>query len=233
MDILLEKTLWYLTFLFSVTFHEAAHAWAAMRGGDLTAYHGGQVSLDPVPHIKREPFGMVVLPIISLFYGYQWPFGFASTPYDPIWAAHNERLAALMSIAGPASNMLLVIAAGLAIWAGILGKVFINPGITGAEQVVEAVGPGAWVIPAKVVGMFFVLNLGLTVLNLIPLPPLDGSGAMPLVLQGNALSAYRRFAENPSLRIVGLFAAWYLFAPIFRVVFVAALRVLYPWAGYG
>src|SRR2546422_6505961 len=71
---------WYLVFLFSTTFHEAAHAWVAQLGGDLTAYEGGQVSLDPRPHIRREPWGMVVLPLISvLMFG--WPFGFASTPY--------------------------------------------------------------------------------------------------------------------------------------------------------
>ena len=53
---------WVIVFILSATFHEAAHAWAAKRGGDLTAYHGGQVSLDPIPHMRREPFGMVVLP---------------------------------------------------------------------------------------------------------------------------------------------------------------------------
>src|SRR4051794_31872845 len=57
---------WYFVFLFSTTFHEAAHAWVAQRGGDLTAYEGGQVSLDPRPHIRREPWGMVVLPLLSV-----------------------------------------------------------------------------------------------------------------------------------------------------------------------
>jgi len=50
---------WYLLFVISVTIHEAAHAWAAKRGGDLTAYEGGQVSLNPIPHMKRAPWGMV------------------------------------------------------------------------------------------------------------------------------------------------------------------------------
>ena len=68
---------YYVVFLFSTTVHEASHAWAAKLGGDLTAYHGGQVSLDPRPHIRRAPFGMVVLPIISVLLS-GWPFGFAS-----------------------------------------------------------------------------------------------------------------------------------------------------------
>jgi hypothetical protein len=61
---LVTGLIYYVVFLFSTTVHEAAHAWAAKLGGDLTAYHGGQVSLDPRPHIQREPFGMVILPLI-------------------------------------------------------------------------------------------------------------------------------------------------------------------------
>ena len=55
MDQLVLAFGWYLVFLFSTTFHEAAHAWVAQLGGDLRAYEGGQVSLDPRPHIRREP----------------------------------------------------------------------------------------------------------------------------------------------------------------------------------
>ena len=61
--------LWYVVFLLSTTCHETAHAWAAKLGGDLTAFHGGQVSLDPIPHIRREPFGMVIFPLADLCHG--------------------------------------------------------------------------------------------------------------------------------------------------------------------
>jgi hypothetical protein len=94
---------WYMVFLFSVTLHEAAHAWAAQRGGDPTAYLGGQVSLDPRPHIRREPFGMVILPLFTAITS-GWPIGYASTPYDPVWALNHPRRAAWMSLAGPAAN---------------------------------------------------------------------------------------------------------------------------------
>jgi hypothetical protein len=60
---------WYLVFLFSTTLHEASHAFAAMKLGDSTAYEGGQVTLDPLPHIRREPIGTVVVPIISFILG--------------------------------------------------------------------------------------------------------------------------------------------------------------------
>ena len=56
---------WYVAFLFSLTVHEAAHALVALKLGDPTAYEGGQVTLNPLPHIKREPFGTVVVPLLS------------------------------------------------------------------------------------------------------------------------------------------------------------------------
>src|SRR4030095_17150020 len=80
---LTNALVYYVVFLLSTTLHEAAHAWAAARGGDLTAYHGGQVSLDPIPHIRREPFGMLILPLISAL-ATGCPFGYASAPFDQI-----------------------------------------------------------------------------------------------------------------------------------------------------
>ena len=62
--------IWYIVFLFSTTCHEAAHALVAKMGGDLTAAEGGQVTLNPIPHIRRSPFGMVVVPIVSFAAGW-------------------------------------------------------------------------------------------------------------------------------------------------------------------
>jgi hypothetical protein len=85
--------LWYVALLFSLCCHEAAHAWAAKRGGDPTAYLGGQVSLDPRPHIRREPFGTVIMPLFA-FVAAGWMIGWASTPFDPHWAVRYPRRAA-------------------------------------------------------------------------------------------------------------------------------------------
>ena len=98
--------LWFLAFLFSTTVHEAMHAWAAMKGGDLTAYHGGQVSLSPIPHIQREPIGMLVLPLLTAM-TQGWAIGWASAPYDPYWAARYPKRAAVMAAAGPIGNLIL------------------------------------------------------------------------------------------------------------------------------
>ena len=111
-DTLLLGIVWYVVLLFSLTFHEAGHAWAALRGGDRTAYRGGQVSLDPIPHIRREPFGTVIFPLLAYSLG-GWMIGWASTPYDPAWAHAHPRRAGWMSLAGPASNLLLVLVAAL------------------------------------------------------------------------------------------------------------------------
>jgi hypothetical protein len=123
---LADALTYFVVFLFSTTLHEAAHAWAALRGGDLTAYRGGQVTLDPRPHIRREPFGMVVLPLVtSLVTG--WPLGFASAPYDPDWARLYPRRAALMALAGPAANLLLLLIAAIALRGGEAVGVFYAP----------------------------------------------------------------------------------------------------------
>ena len=104
-EILVVAFCTYLVFLFSTVCHEAAHALAAKLGGDLTAYHGGQVSLNPVPHIRREPFGLGLYPLLTLFLtGGTGIIGFASAPYDPYWAMRNPRKAAWMAMAGPAAN---------------------------------------------------------------------------------------------------------------------------------
>src|SRR5205807_5041545 len=92
---LVTGAVWYIVFLLSTTCHEAAHALAAKLGGDLTAFHGGQVSLDPTPHIRREPIGMLVAPILSYLMG-GWMMGWASAPYDPFWARRHPRRAAWM-----------------------------------------------------------------------------------------------------------------------------------------
>ena len=99
-----DALVWYLVFVVSTTAHEASHALAAYVGGDRTAYLGGQVPLNPLPHIKREPFGMVIMPLLGAF-SYGWPIGWASTPYDPRWEQRYPRRAAWMAAAGPAVTM--------------------------------------------------------------------------------------------------------------------------------
>ena len=90
---------WYLVFLFSTTAHEAAHTLAAKIGGDSTAADGGQLTLDPIPHMQREPLGMLLVPALSMMFS-GFMVGWASAPYDPRWAYNYPRRAAWMAL-GP------------------------------------------------------------------------------------------------------------------------------------
>ena len=233
-DQLLEGLVFYVVFLFSTTLHEAAHAWAAKRGGDLTAYHGGQVSLDPLPHIRREPFGMVVLPLIFVFIS-GWPFGYASAPYDRHWAVRYPKRAAWMALAGPAGNLALVVLAALAINVGVLTGALEAPASIAFGQVTAAVGAegGAMGMLAFFLSAVFSLNLLLAVLNLIPVPPLDGSGALPLALSPRATARYQEFIwSQPMLGWVGIMIAWRLLDYIFHPLWLAGVNLIYVGVAY-
>ncbi len=225
--------MYYVVFLFSTTFHEAGHAWAAMRGGDPTAYHGGQVSLDPRPHIRREPFGMVALPLISVALS-GWPFGFASAPYDPNWAMRYPRRAAWMALAGPGGNLVLVVLAGLAIRIGVAIGVFGAPASVSFDAIVMAQSPGVWRGVAFLVSVLFSLNLLLAIFNMIPVPPLDGSGAVPLLLDDRTTARYQQFVwGQPGLAWIGIIVAWQLFPSVFHPLWLLAVNLLYPGVAYG
>jgi Zn-dependent protease len=223
----------YVVFLFSTTLHEAAHAWAAKLGGDLTAYHGGQVTLDPRPHIKREPFGMVILPLLSVFLS-GWPFGFASAPYDRAWAVNHPKRAAWMAIAGPGANLLLVLVSVLCIRLGVASGVFHAPQSVGFSRVVATEASGAWPAAAFVLSVFFSLNLVLAALNILPLPPLDGSAAIMLFMTARTAPRYQQFLwGNPMLQWVGMLIAWQVFGVVFSPVFLFAVNLVYPGLHYG
>jgi Zn-dependent protease len=223
---------YYIAFLLSATIHEAAHAWAAKLGGDLTAYHGGQVSLDPRPHIKREPFGMVILPLLSVA-TLGFPFGFASAPYDPKWALRYPNRAALMALAGPAANVFLFLVTLAMIRVGTAMGYFTPPSSVRFGEVVLATSDGVWQGVGFVVGVFFSMNLLLAALNLLPLPPLDGSAAIPLLLPADAAARYQQVLfGNPVLSLIGMLVAWQLFGKIYLPIFIFAVNLLYPGTSY-
>ncbi len=231
---LASGVIYYIVFLFSTTLHEAAHAWAAKRGGDLTAYHGGQVSLDPRPHIRREPFGMVVLPILSVLVS-GWPLGFASAPFDPMWALRYPKRAAWMALAGPGANLLLVLIAACAMRLGMALDILAAPSSVGFDRIVVAASGGLWSGVAFALSVFFSMNLLLASLNLIPLPPLDGSAAVPAVLTDALGERYQRFLlqNGQTFAMVGMLAAWRLFDLIYDPIFLTAINLLHWGARYG
>src|SRR3954447_14969665 len=185
--------LWFVAFLFSTTVHEAMHALAALRGGDPTAYHGGQVSLSPIPHIRREPIGMLVVPLLTaLTQG--WAIGWASTPCAPRWAAHYPKRAALMAAAGPAANRSIAIVALVLIKIGLATGWFVPPESVSFEHLVSAPGGEGRAFAGELLSIFLTLNVLLCAFNLIPLPPLDGASVIGLFVPGEIAVKLREFS---------------------------------------
>lgn len=233
MDNIGEGLTFYVVFLLSTTLHEAAHAWAAKLGGDLTAYHGGQVSLDPWPHIRREPFGMVVLPLLTAL-SMGFPIGFASAPYDPAWAQRYPKRSAWMALAGPGANLLLMLIAGIAIKAGDFTGLFGAPNRISFGHIVGTSGGPAWSAVAFFLGTLFSMNLLLAAFNLLPFPPMDGSAAIPLLVGEEKGRVWQNIIwRTPALNLVGYFLAWQLFGYIFSPLFYGSLALLYPGVTYG
>lgn len=206
-DFIAMAPLWYVAFLFSTVCHEAAHALVAKWGGDRTAYAGGQVTLDPLPHIKREPFGLIVIPLITLFASQGTSmFGWGSAPFDLYWQIRYPRRAALMALAGPATNFLIAFIAALGM------HLFIKAGIFELANVGLVVAPagGLWDGLAMFLKILFMLNVILGVFNLLPVPPLDGYSALGLVLPEELFLKLLDLSRSSGFGFFGIFIAYEL-----------------------
>src|SRR5208283_4211585 len=148
----------YVVFLLSTTCHEASHSLVAMWGGDNTALEGGQVSLNPIPHIRREPFGMVIVPLLGIA-TMSGLIGWASAPYNPEWSKKHPKRAAWMSLAGPAANFSLALLAGLAMRIGLAMGYFLPLYPSFARIVGPARESGAADGIATVLSVLFSLNI--------------------------------------------------------------------------
>ena len=225
-EVLSYAPLWYVSFLLSLTCHEAAHALAAQIGGDDTAALGGQVTLNPMPHIQREPTGTILAPIISLVLA-GWMIGWASAPYDPYWQQRYPRRAAWMALAGPGANLALAILAGLIIIGGVFTGYFALPQTISFTGLVQPAGEGTVEAVAVFLSILFAQNILLMAFNLMPVPPLDGSTAIVLLLPEEMALKWLDFIRQPGFSMIGILLAWYLFGEIFSPVFVFAVRTLY------
>jgi Zn-dependent protease len=205
----------YVVFLFSTTCHEAAHAFVAKLGGDTTAALGGQVSLNPIPHIRRSPFGMVVIPLLSfLFSGGM--IGWASAPYDPLWERRHPHRAAWMALAGPAANFSLMLLAALGIHAGRIFHFLYTDPATGS--------PGLLFMVLEITLM---LNLLLGTFNLLPVPPLDGSTVIMLLMDENRAQRYLEWIRGNNYGMAGLLVGLLVFREVFPYVQNFVLHLLF------
>ena len=198
-DLLVYGFIWYVAFLFSTTCHEAAHALVAKLGGDDTAALGGQVTLNPVPHIQREPWGMVVIPILSFLFT-RGMIGWASAPFDPSWERRYPRRAALMALAGPAANYTLMLLATVGLRVGHTMGWLHRDAFTGQPD-----------LATVVLLIFFSLNLLLGTFNLLPVPPLDGSAGIMLLMTEERAQRYLDWLRGNSFAMVGLLVGLVVF----------------------
>ena len=216
LELLAYGFVWYVAFLFSTTCHEAAHALVAKWGGDDTAARGGQVSLNPVPHIQREPWGMVLIPILSFIFT-RGMIGWASAPFNPEWERRHPRRAALMARAGPAANYTLMLLAAVGLRVGhSMGWLHTNPE-TGQSG-----------LATTALFVFFRLNLLLGTFNLLPVPPLDGSAGIMLFMSESRAQRYLDWLRGNSFAMVGLLVGLlvfrYFYGPVENFAFNLLLR---------
>lgn len=162
---------WAIPVVFAITVHEAAHGYAARALGDRTAQMMGRLSLNPLRHI--DPVGTVLVPLVLLLLG-GFLFGWAKpVPIDYRNLKKPRRDMALVAVAGPLANAAMAIAWGLLLKASLA---------SGADE-------GVWMALRYMAVSGIVINLVLMVLNLLPLPPLDGGRVLAGLLP--ARSAYR------------------------------------------
>jgi Zn-dependent protease len=164
--------------LFAISIHESAHAWMANKFGDPTAKNQGRITLNPIAHI--DLIGTIIFPILLAIAGapvFGWAKPVMVNPYN---LRDPRRANIFISAAGPGSN---IISAFLGM---VLFLILKNMGVFG-----RGAGSGIQVL-LFVFFFFIIINIYLAIFNLIPIPPLDGSGIIEGVLKGEALYNYQK-----------------------------------------
>lgn len=213
---IMELVLFYPLFLFSLSFHEAAHGLIAYRFGDDTAKAMGRITLSPFPHM--DIIGTVLLPIMGILTGAPVIGWGRPVPVNPYNLKGDMRRSSLwVAASGPASNFILAgFFAGLArllvLSLPIIPMSVVMPGSAGATTI-----SGLYAI----FEMGVVLNLVLCVFNLIPLPPLDGGTVIRGLLPAANLDGFDRFSRFSFLILLALFVSGLLRYMLIPVLFIA------------
>jgi Zn-dependent protease len=174
-----EQTLIFFGCLIvAVILHEISHGVVALWFGDRTAKEAGRVTLNPVPHI--DPFGSIVLPAMGAITGLPVLAWAKPVPVNPSRLRHPRRDMLFVSLAGPATNLVLMVTA--AIGAKVLYEN--GPQVLTYEQLP---------LETRILFSFAVVNLFLGLFNLLPIPPLDGSALLERALPVHWLPNWYKF----------------------------------------
>lgn len=173
--------IFFVVFLFSLSFHEAAHAWMAMKFGDLTGYEHGRVTLNPWPHI--DIFGTILFPLMCMLIPGALMFGWAKPVPVNTRNMSDPRMGDIwVSAAGPLSNAILVV-----IFFFLTKFLFVTP-------LVDTSVFGSLERPIYAIcDLGLTLNIVLMIFNFLPIPPLDGSHVLRNLLPSGAAEVYERF----------------------------------------
>lgn len=205
--------------IFSLSVHESAHAWMSNRFGDDLARLQGRITLNPAAHV--DPIGTLLFPAIS-FFTHAPLIGWAKpTPVNPLkW--RNKRVANFwVSAAGVICNFIIAIIAGITI------RILYEANVIEAWPLVPAHSDSPIAVGAvQLLQIFFTLNVALGVFNLLPIPPLDGSGILSSILPPSfesAIESLQRFGII--LLYIAMFAG--VIGAIFRFVMPLAIWLVF------
>jgi len=195
--------------LFALSVHEAAHGWVAHKLGDPTAYHMGRITLNPIAHI--DPFGTIIFPLMLIVMRAPFLFGYAKpVPVNPLNLRNPKRDNLLISAAGPLSNLAVAVIAFI----GIIALKFLDPNLFVSRERFSY-------LILLILYNIIILNVILATFNLIPVPPLDGSGVLMGFLSDESAQKYDQIRPYGMIIIIIL---W--FTGVLRVVFSIVLGIV-------
>ena len=210
---------WFIVLLFSLSFHEAAHAWTSEKFGDDTGRLQGRITLNPLPHI--DVLGTLIFPIVSAIYSIPLLGWAKPVQTNPMLWRDKTKANICVSAAGPISNFILATVAFIIIKTLLIsGVLSLHGGYY--ELVVPMTGQPSFMAPLAVfLSVLLLLNVLLGVFNLIPVPPLDGSHVLEELLPASMAEAYNQvrpygFMLLYGLMFLGVFGA--IFVPIYQFV---------------